>query len=212
MAPPEQPVKIAKLLVKLAVLRGADQNCFHQTKRTFPNRVRQRANPRIGADPFAVHHAGIEKFASDPTIDIDSGGYQRPEKIAFPALIHAEMRPEHFRRMHFFVAQFRLTQNLRFQLELDELFHAAALHEHFGPLLINGHAQLAFLREENRPLLWRKLEPELFQQRAKLCCLFFRQCVSVRIQRPTLNAQGSTLNSEFDVGRWAFGVRRSAKE
>jgi hypothetical protein len=36
--------------------------------------------------------------------------------------------------------------------------------------------------------------------------------VSVRIQRPTLNAQRSTLNSEFDVGRWAFGVRRSAKE
>jgi len=122
------------------------------------------------------------------------------------------MRLEHFRRMHFLIAQPRFAQNFWLQLELDELFHSSALHKHFWTLLVNRHAELVFLREENRPLLRGKFEPELVQQCTKFYRLFFRQCVSVRIQRPTLNAQRSTLNSEFDVGRWAFGVRPSAEQ
>ena len=114
--------------------------------------------------------------------------------------------------MHLLVAQLRLAENFRLQFELDELFHAATLHEHLWSLLINRHAQLVLLREENRPLLRRKREPELFKQRAKLCCLLFGQRMSVRIQRPMLNAQRSTLNSEFGVGRCGFGVGRSAEE
>ncbi len=89
------------------------------------------------------------------------------------------MRLEHFRRVHFLVAQFGFAENFRLQFELDELFHAATLRQHLWSLLINRHAQLVLSREENRPLLWRKLEPELFQQRPKLRCLFMRQRMGV---------------------------------
>src|SRR5438552_10423051 len=98
--------------------------------------------------------------------------------------------------MHFLVAQLRLAENFRLQFELNELFHAATLHEHLRSLLVNPHAELVFLREENCPFLRRELESELFEQRPKLCHLLVRERMGVRIHffRNTLNARRSTLN------------------
>src|SRR6266481_9143319 len=194
VAPAEQPVKITKLLVKLVVLRRSDQNGFHQTQRSFPNRVRKRANPCVGSDSLAVHHAGIDQFASNPTVDVRSGNHQRPEEIALPALIDTEMRLEHFWGMYFLVAELRFAKNFRLQLELHELLHVTALHEYLRSLLINRHAQLVFLRKEKCVFLRRKFKTKLFKQRTKLRSLFLRQRVGVRIQRPTLNGQHSMFN------------------
>ena len=163
MAPAEQPVKITKLLVKLVVLRRSDENCFHQAQGSFPNRVRKRANPCVGSDSFAVHYAGIDKFVSNPTIDIRSGNHQRPEEIALPALIYTEMGLEHFWGMHFLVAELRFAKNFRLQLELHELLHVTALHEHLRSLLVNCHAQLVFLRKEKCVFLRRKFKTKLFK-------------------------------------------------
>ena len=96
-------------------------------------------------------------------VDINAGDHQGPEKITLAAFVHAEMRFEHFRRVDFFVAQFRFAQNFRLQFELHELFHAFALDEHLWSLLINGHAQFIFLSKEKRVLLRRKLESKLIE-------------------------------------------------
>src|SRR5207247_2140136 len=214
VAPAQQPIKIAKFVVELVVFRRSDQNYFHQTQRALANRVRQRANSCVGADPLAVHHAGVQELPRDPAVHIRPGDHQWSEEVALPAFIHTDMGLEHLWRMHFLISQLRFAQNFRLQLELHELLDTAALHEDLWPLLVNRHAQFVFLRKEQRVLLRRKFESELFKQRAKLCCLLFRERVSVRIhwqttsnaQRSTLNSQLSTLNSEFDVGRSAFDV------
>src|SRR5581483_5857055 len=91
--------------------------------------------------------------------------------------------------MHFLVAQLRLSENLRLQLELHEFLDAFSLHEHLWPLLVNRHTQFVLLPEENRPFLRRKLEAEFIEQSSQLCDLFLRKRVGVGVQRPTLNAQ-----------------------
>ena len=96
--------------------------------------------------------------------------------------------------MHFFVAQLRLAENFRLQLELHEFLYSFSLHEHLWSLLVNRHTQFVLLSEENRPFLRRKLEAEFIEQSPQLCDLFLRERVRVGIQRPTLNAQCSTLN------------------
>ena len=50
-------------------------------------------------------------------IHIHAGDDQRPEEIAFAAFIDAEVRLEHFRRMHFFVTKLRFAENFRLELE-----------------------------------------------------------------------------------------------
>ena len=105
---------------------------------------------------------------------------------------------EHLWRMHLFVSQLGFPENFRLQLELHELLHPPALHQHFGSLLVNRHAQFVFLREENCPLLRRKFEPEFFEQRTKFCRLLFRKGVSVRVHLwKTSNAQRSTPNAQL---------------
>jgi len=74
--------------------------------------------------------------------------------------------------MHFFVAQFRFAENFWLQLKLHELLHAPALHKHLRPFLVNRHAQPVLLRKKKRVFLWRELEPDYFEQRAKLGRLF----------------------------------------
>ena len=91
--------------------------------------------------------------------------------------------------MHFFVTQLRFAKNFRLQLELHEFLHAFSLHEHLWSFLVNRHTQFVLLREENRPFLRRELEAEFFKQSPQLYDLFLRERMSVRIQRPTLNAQ-----------------------
>src|SRR4029077_274416 len=112
-------------------------------------------------------------------VNVNTRYHQRSKKIALPALIHAKMRLEHLWRMHFLVSQLRFAPNFRLQLELDELLHISSLDEHCRSLLVNGHAQLVLLREEQRVLLRGKFESEIFKQRTKLCRLLFRQSVSI---------------------------------
>ena len=111
---------------------------------------RERADPRVRADAFAVLDAGLHEFARDPAIDINAGDHERAEEIAFAAFIHAEVRLEHLRRMHFLVAELRLAQDLRFELKLHELLDPLPLQQHLRPLLVNGDAELVLLREEKR--------------------------------------------------------------
>src|SRR5262249_50756793 len=124
---------------------------------------RQRANPRIGADPLAIYNAGVEELPSDTAINVNPGYYQRPKEIAFPALVYTQMGLEHFGQMHFFITQLRFAQNLRLQFELHELFSAPPLHQHLWSLLIDGNAELVLLCKENCPLLRRELEPGLVE-------------------------------------------------
>ena len=74
--------------------------------------------------------------------------------------------------MHFFVAEFCFAQNLRLELELHEFLDAFSLQQDFRALLVNGHAQFVFLREENRVRLRRKLKTKLIEQRAQFRRLF----------------------------------------
>jgi len=117
----------------------------------------------------------VEKLARDTPIDVNPRYYQRPEEIALPALVHTEMRLEHFGRVHFFVAQFRFAQNFRLQFELHELLDAPALHQHLWSFLVDRHAQLVLLRKKNGPILRRELEPGLLEQTAKLPHLLRRK-------------------------------------
>ena len=140
VSPPQQLVQVTKLFVKLVIPLGANEHRLHQTTGSFPNGFAKPANTRIRSDPFAVLHTGIDKFARNPAIDIHSGNHQRPEKIAFPTFIYAKVRLEHFRRVHFFIAQLRFAEDFWFKLKLHELFHALALRKHLWPFFINRHA------------------------------------------------------------------------
>src|ERR1700716_3714792 len=100
MTPTKQGVEISKLTVKLVVFFWTDQNHFVQTADDLPDRFRERMNSRVRTDPFAVLHTDLEKFACDPPIDINASNDERAKKISFTAFIDAEMRFEHFRRMH----------------------------------------------------------------------------------------------------------------
>src|SRR4029453_2221811 len=168
MSPPEQFVQIAELLVKLVVSLRTNQHRLDRTVRTLANGLSKRADPRIRADSLAVLYSGLEKFAGNFMVDINACNHQRSKKIALSALIHAEVRLEHFRRVHFFIAQLCFAENLRLQLKLHELLHAPALHEHLRSFLINRDAEPVLLCKKKRVFLWRKFEPELFEQYAKL--------------------------------------------
>src|SRR5207248_7650873 len=112
-------------------------------------------------------------------------------------------------RMHFFITEPGLTQNFGFELELNKFLNAFALEQNLWPLFVNRHAQPVFLGKEKCVLLWKKFETEFVQQAAKFLGLLGCQRVSVRIHSPmNRNAPRPTLNSEFDIGRSALGVRR----
>ena len=91
------------------------------------------------------------------------------------------MRFEHFWHVHFLVAKLRLTQNLRLQLELHELFHAFPLHENLWSFFVNRDAQFIFLCKKKRVLLRRKLEPEIIEPCAQLRRLLLREWMGVWI-------------------------------
>ena len=110
------------------------------------------------------------------------------------------MRLEHSRRIDFLVTEFGLAQNLRLKLELHKLLHPLALHEHFRAFFVNRDAELVFLRKKKRVLFWRKFKTELMQQLAKLCRLFGRKQMRIRIhfrETETSNAQRSTFNAQL---------------
>ena len=69
--------------------------------------------------------------------------------------------------MHLLVAESRLAQNFRFELELNELLDPFALHQDFRPLLVNCDAELVLLREKNRVRLRRESETESLRNRAR---------------------------------------------
>src|SRR5262249_3839074 len=160
--PPKQFVQIAKFLVKLVILRRADQNRFDQAQRSFTNRVTQRTNPCVRTDPFTVYDTGVQKFARDPPINVRARNDERAEKIPLSAFVYTKVRLEHFRRVHFFVTQLRFSENLRLQFKLHEFLHAFPLHQDLWPFLVDRNAQFVLLPEENRPFLRRELETELF--------------------------------------------------
>src|SRR5437870_1322043 len=142
-------------------------------------------------------------------VDVRPRDYQRAEKIPLATFVHTEVRLEHFRRMHFFVAQLRLAENFRLQFELHEFLQAFSLHEHLWSLLVNRHTQFALLPEENRPLLGRKLEAEFVEQSPQLWHLFISERMGIRIHsQRTSNAERSTSNAQLPIRRWTFGVGR----
>src|ERR1700731_229435 len=167
VTPGEQFVQIAEFLIQLVIFRWTNQHDFDQTHRILSNRICQRDNPGIRPDTVAVLHPGLNQFSRDPVVYIDARDHERSEKIALSAFVHAEMRLEHFRRVHFLIAELRLAQNFRLQLELHEFFYALALHKHLWAFLINRHAQFIFLTKKNRVFLRRKFETELIQKRTK---------------------------------------------
>jgi hypothetical protein len=126
------------------------------------------------ADTPAAAPTAIDSEPLDEPINVNPRYYQRTEEIAFPALVHTEMRLEHFGRVHFFVAELRFAQNFRLQFELHELLDAPALHQHLWSFFVNRYAQLVLLRKKNCPLLRRELEPGLIEQSPKLSHLLLR--------------------------------------
>src|SRR6059036_1724860 len=129
---------------------------------------------------FRIASAKVRIRASE-LIRLLSCDHEGPEEITLAAFVHAEMRLEHFWRVHFFVAKLRFTQNFWFQLELHKFFHALALNEHLWPFLVNRHAQFIFLTKEKRVLLRGKFETQFVQERTKFACLIFCQEMGVRI-------------------------------
>src|SRR4029077_3087996 len=125
------------------------------------------------------------------------------------AFVHTKVRLEHFRRMHFFVAQLCFAENLRLELKLHEFLQAFSLHEHFWPFLVNRHAQFVLLPEKNRPFLRRELEAEFFEQSPQFCHLIVseRMCIRIHSQKP-FNAERSSSTAHLRIGRWPSGVGR----
>src|SRR4029077_16281165 len=125
------------------------------------------------------------------------------------AFVHTKVRLEHFRRMHFFVAQLRFAENLRLQLKLHEFLQAFSLDEHLWSFLVNRHAQFVLLSEKNRPFLRRELEAEFFEQSPQFCHLIVseRMCIRIHSQKP-FNAERSTSNAQLRIRRWTFDVGR----
>src|SRR5881275_789078 len=121
VSPAEQAVEIAEFLIKFVVTRWPD--CNHVGSRTCdpPDFFCQRMNPCVRSDLFTVLHPEIEQLTRSFPIDKDTRDHQRSEKIAFPTFVHAKMWLEHFRRMHFFVAEAGFAENLRFEDELYEI-------------------------------------------------------------------------------------------
>src|SRR4029077_14697593 len=113
---------------------------------------------------FAVLNPGIDKLTRDSRVDVNARDHQRPEEIAFAAFVDAEVRLEHFRRVHLFIAQFCFAKDFRFQLELDELFYSPALNQNFGSLFINRDRQLVLLSKKDGVRLGGELEAELLEQ------------------------------------------------
>src|SRR3954447_3908455 len=151
--------------------------------RLFANRVRERTNPRVGTDPFAVDNAGIDQLSRDSTIDIHAGDHEWPKKIAFAAFIDAEVRLEHFRRVHLLIAELRFAQNFWLELELYELLDAFSLEQKLRPFLVDGRAELVLLREKERVGFRRECEAGLLEQGAQLFRLFVRERLRIGIHR-----------------------------
>ena len=168
MSPAEQAVEVAELLVKIVVTLRPDRDDIDGGAGCRPDDFRERPDPRIGSDSLAVLDAGIEKRPRHRVIHVNSGNDERTEEIAFPAFIDAEMRLEHFWRMDLLVAELRLFQDFRLELELDELLNPPSLKQKLGTLLVNRDAQLVFLREEKRVRLRREDEAEIVQQGTQL--------------------------------------------
>src|SRR6266581_9668593 len=122
MPPSKQFVQIAELLIKLVVLLRTNQHGLDYAVGSSSNGLSKRADPRIRADSLAILHPDIEQFACNSTINIDACNHEWPEKVTLSALVHTEVRLEHFRQVHFFVAQFRFAENLWLQFKLHELF------------------------------------------------------------------------------------------
>src|SRR5207249_7178689 len=89
------------------------------------------------------HHHHLPSFPTRRSSDL-------PEKIALATLIHAKMRLEHFRRMHFFIAQLRFAENLRLQFKLHEFLNAFSLRKNLWSFLVNRHAQFVLDRKSTR--------------------------------------------------------------
>jgi A/G-specific adenine glycosylase len=99
--------------------------------------------------------------------------------------------------MNLLVAEFRLLENLRLQLELDELLNPLALQQNLRALLVDSDAKSILLREKEGVRFWRKVETKILKQRTKPSRLIGRKRVSVRIhlserERPTFNANRPT--------------------
>ena len=140
-------------------------------------------------------------FRATRGIDIDARNDKWPKEIAFSAFIDTEMRLEHFWRMNLLVAEFRLLENFRLQLELDELLNPLALQQNLRALLVDSDAKFVLLREKERVRLWRKVEAKILKQRTKLSRLIGRKRVSVRIHLSggrTSNVQRSIVQFRKD--------------
>ena len=139
VAPTEQAVEITKLLVKLVVARRTNRNHIRCVARDAPNFFRQRMNPPVRADSFAILHAEVEELAGARPIDEYSRNHQRPEEIALATFIHTEMRLEHFRGMHFLIANPSFAENFGLECELHEILNPTPLQQDFWPFFVNGH-------------------------------------------------------------------------
>ena len=182
MVPPEKALRFQIFVAH--VFLGADQHYFAQITDDLANRFYERVNAHIGSDSFAILHAGFQKFPRDPAIGVDTGNDEWSKKIALAAFIHAKVRLEHLRRMHFFVTKSCFAQNFWLELELHELLYALALHEDLWPLLVNGYAQSVLLRKKNRVRFRRKSETKLVEQGAQFFCLIGieRRCENVHVR------------------------------
>ncbi len=128
--------------------------------------LRERTNARVRADALAVLDARFHEFPRDPAVDVNARDDERAEEIALAALVDPEVGREHFRRMHLLVSELRLAQNFRFKLKLHELLDSFPLQQHLGPLLVDGHAQFFFLREEKGVRPRRESEGQFLEQGA----------------------------------------------
>ena len=115
------------------------------------------------------------KLSRDCAIGKDAGDHERPEEIALAAFVDAEMRLEHFRRMHFLITEPRFAENLRLQFETDEILDALALQEHLGSFFVNRDAQFILLGEKERVGLRRKIETGFLEQAPQRLDLLPRQ-------------------------------------
>src|ERR1700751_3100004 len=131
MSPSQEAVEIPETGVHLVVAGGTNRHDIEKSLRFLSDRLCQSTDARVRADLLTVLHARIDQFARNDPVDKNARNHERPEEVALAAFIDTKVRLEHLRRMNFFVTEFRFAQNLRLQLELDELFHLPTLHENF---------------------------------------------------------------------------------
>ena len=149
MPPGEDGVDTPHLSVEAIVGLVADRHDRRHAAGCLADQFRQLLDPLVAGDVLRVAYANAGPRLDNRFVDVSARDAQRPEEIAFAALVHAQARQEQVGIQHRLIAEPRFLQDLGLQRKLDELLRPLALHHQLAAL-VKHHVGLLLLRGEPR--------------------------------------------------------------